>query len=86
MDLLIGVLGWLCVPVAYWVGTRASKPLVQGGPVPPEVEPDRFVVVARLSRGGRARQMFERGTPGEGEALELWDGATCRGRKSGPPT
>jgi len=88
----LALAGGLLVPLAYWLGRRAGRVAESvmmdlGGPLPPEVAEDRFIVVARLDRGSRARQMYECGEPGAGEVLELWDGATCRGRKIGaPPT
>ena len=45
-----------------------------------------FRVVQTLASGAKARQLFERGTPGAGETLSLYDGDQRRGIKNGPAT
>ncbi len=77
---IAGFLGW---PVMWWWGhTQAKeKPPTLAGELPPQDGTGRFLVVARVRSGARARQIFERATVGEREAVELWDGSTCRGRK-----
>ena len=50
----------------------------------PEVEGEVFRVVQTTPDGRRARIMWERGTPGRTETLELYHGPECRGRKTGP--
>ena len=40
-----------------------------------------FRVVMTTHSGQRARKMFENGTPGQGETLELFQGPDRRGRK-----
>ena len=81
--LIAAFLGW---PAAWYLGFRmrelkAPEPSMDA---PPGAAEDRFLVVARLGSGARARQMFERATVAPNEAIELWDGLTCRGRKGSP--
>jgi hypothetical protein len=79
---LAAILAWpLMAYAGYRLGVKA-RPDLLGVKVPPEATDGRFLVVARTSSGARARQMYERGLAGPGESLELWDGATCRGRKA----
>ena len=81
---LAGYLGW---PVCYWWGSRATSvapdapQTLEAEALPDGVGSARFLVVARTNSGSRARQMFENGSAGPDEALEIWDGETCRGRK-----
>lgn len=85
--MIVAVLGYLMWPVALYAGylwgtKRREEPLV---PLPPGEVVGKYLVVARTASGARARQMFERGTAGTGETLELWDGPNCRGRKGTGP-
>lgn len=79
---VVGFLGW---PVMWWFGYMQAKEKVQeptlAGALPPQDDTGRFLVVARLKSGARARQILERAKVGDGEVVELWDGDTCRGRK-----
>lgn len=74
--LVVTILGW---PVAWYLGFR-SRPTV-ALPAPEGAEDGRWRVVAVARSGARARQMYERATPGDGETVAVYDGITCRGQK-----
>ena len=66
--------------LGYRVGAKARVLIAMQTP-PVAEEAQQYLVVARTNSGTRARKMFELGSAGAGESLELWDGSTCRGRK-----
>lgn len=67
-------------------GPVTDAPAGFTGAVPPE----RYVVMRWPSGqkhyggciGAQAREVFEHNHPGTGEAVELWELGTCRGRKA----
>lgn len=79
---ILWVVGWLCTPLAFWLGRKSVQQVVAGRTLADEGE-TRFRIIGITNNGARARQMFERGVVGPGETLELWDGKDCRGRKDG---
>ena len=50
----------------------------------PEQDGEIYRVIQSTTDGRRARMMWEKGTPGRTETLELYHGPACRGRKTGP--
>jgi len=73
-------MGWY----GYRLGRRAGAPAVTEEVVDASGEESRFRVVLSTRAGSRARKMYEAAQVGVDEALELWDGDACRGRKLGP--
>lgn len=87
--LFFGFAAWgiLSCVVGLLVGRRLRKvapPLAAPLSIP--VSTGHFKVVQTLVSGAKARQLFERGTPGAGETLSLYDGDHRRGVKNGPAT
>lgn len=84
MPEIVGIVGWLLLPVAFWVGQWTRRdPGAVGGDLPQSTAQggSRYLVILRTDAGARARQMFELGKVGDKERLELWDGSHCRGAK-----
>ena len=90
------VVGLLIVLVRRKPPADAVVPLGEEAPDVPIRQPDsvpfghiwlhdgRYRVIQTTKDGRRARLMFERGRPGPGEVLEVYDGPHCRGRKEAP--
>lgn len=74
---LIAVAVLLAFGLGVWIGKRQSAPHEA-----PATDVG-YRVVQVCQSGAKARQLFERGQPGPGETLSLYDGSARRGHKEG---